>query len=103
MALSPAIPSEARNRGMQKRVINLINPADPQEFSNTSFSPNSSASVSLDRPPGRMWERQTTPVVEIPARPAFTPRGFDENGVKGILRASGTPGSGNAGELSLCL
>lgn len=39
--------------------------------------------------------RVTTPIPEIVQ--TYTPMGVNENGVKGILRPSGTPGSGNGG------
>lgn len=49
--------------------------------------------------------REVTPTINMGAGaegpiPTFTIRGVDDNGVKGILRQTGTPGSGNGGERS---
>jgi hypothetical protein len=76
---------------------------DPQEFSNSnhSLSPGTSPNVSLEQQEP-LRHRESTPDHEIPQLelPALTPRRFDDDGLRGILRPSGTPGSGNGGESS---
>ncbi|RSH85686.1 hypothetical protein EHS25_003827 [Saitozyma podzolica] len=95
---SPVVPAGAKQLRIKRRVINLVNPADPQEFSNSnhSLSPRTSPNVSLEQQEP-LRHRESTPDHEIPQLelPALTPRRFDDDGLRGILRPSGTPGSGN--------
>ncbi|WWC63602.1 uncharacterized protein I303_106207 [Kwoniella dejecticola CBS 10117] len=82
------VPTSARTK-VKKRVINLVNPADPLDFSAQSISPlaspnNSAESIEEEKP-------DTPPLSQAQTSHTFhyTP------GVKGILRSTGTPGSGN--------
>ncbi|KAK4690085.1 hypothetical protein P7C73_g48, partial [Tremellales sp. Uapishka_1] len=88
---SPVVPTSAKKLRLKKRVVNLVNPAGPEDFS--------SETMSIDISPAK-----STPEKErLPTPPPMTQRISDliktstpgENGVKGILRPSGTPGSGN--------
>ncbi|WVQ95212.1 hypothetical protein IAU59_002306 [Kwoniella sp. CBS 9459] len=89
---SSMVPMSAKMK-VKKRVINLVNPADPQEFSSQSFSPN----TSIENAPyenGEQVSKESIPAIEYTETTqtlSYTPL----NGVKGILRPSGTPGSGN--------
>ncbi|OCF38749.1 hypothetical protein I317_07479 [Kwoniella heveanensis CBS 569] len=92
---SSMVPSSARMK-MKKRVINLVNPADPQEFSYQSLSPETSLNdVSVDKHEEQLQASKdsvpTIQYIEAAQTLNYTPL----NGVKGILRPSGTPGSGN--------
>ncbi|WWC71287.1 uncharacterized protein I206_105240 [Kwoniella pini CBS 10737] len=89
MASTSMVPTSARMK-VKKRVINLVNPADPQDFSTQSISPSASPNASSrsieeegDMNPPTLRFSQTTQTFN------YTP------GVKGILRSTGTPGSGN--------
>ncbi|WVF67637.1 hypothetical protein IAT40_002395 [Kwoniella sp. CBS 6097] len=89
---SSMVPTSARTK-VKKRVINLVNPADPQEFSYQSFSPE----TSLNDSPAKEEEQasaESIPTIQYTETTQtlnYTPL----NGVKGILRPTGTPGSGN--------
>ncbi|WWD19327.1 hypothetical protein CI109_103786 [Kwoniella shandongensis] len=94
MASSPIVPTTAKQLRIKKRVINLVNPADPEDFSAQSMSPTQSPNSSNQ-------QRQEDESVDTPPTirlneggPTFanTPAG---DRVRGILRPSGTPGSGN--------
>ena len=71
--------------------------ADPSEFSTLSISPNGSMEGEKEK------EKENTPpsrakrLIAEEMQHTFTPTG-NKDGVKGILRPSGTPGSGNGGE-----
>jgi hypothetical protein len=111
---STVVPSSARKLRIKKRVINLVNPAgqscpfimrcwfilgcliDPQDFSDGSIStigsPEVSFEINVETPPRSLEEG---------VNQTFTPLGINKDGVRGILRPSGTPGSGNGGMQAL--
>lgn len=84
----------------------MLTPAD-EDLSAQSLSPNTSlADERTDDPDRSSTPSQYLQVPESETPAPFVPRGVDENGVRGILRASGAPGSGNGGMSllrSLCL
>ncbi|KAK8854539.1 hypothetical protein IAR55_003278 [Kwoniella newhampshirensis] len=93
MASVPTVPTTAKQLRIKKRVINLVNPADPLEFSTESVSVDQSPYTSK----GHEEDPTDTPHTirlneEIPPTFVNTPAG---DRVRGILRPSGTPGSGN--------
>ncbi|WVW85316.1 hypothetical protein I302_107354 [Kwoniella bestiolae CBS 10118] len=89
---SSMVPTSARMK-VKKRVVNLVNPADPQDFSAQSISPSTSPNTSAQMEEETPQEEKITPPImrysETTQTFNFTP------GVKGILRSTGTPGSGN--------
>ncbi|WWD02102.1 hypothetical protein V865_000140 [Kwoniella europaea PYCC6329] len=89
---SSMVPTSARMK-VKKRVVNLVNPADPQDFSAQSISPSTSPNTSAHMEEEPVTEEKITPPImrfsETTQTFNFTP------GVKGILRSTGTPGSGN--------
>ncbi|WWC90431.1 uncharacterized protein L201_005366 [Kwoniella dendrophila CBS 6074] len=94
MASSSMVPTAARLK-VKKRIVNLVNPADPQEFSTQSISPSTSPNVSVEIEEHGTNEKKITPHT---MRFSETTQTFTFNstpGVKGILRSTGTPGSGN--------
>ncbi|WVQ80037.1 hypothetical protein IAT38_002138 [Cryptococcus sp. DSM 104549] len=99
MASSPIVPTSAKQLRVKKRVVNLVNPADPEEFSRSMSlieSPNNSRE-DVERQ-GTEKGRDTTPPVLVNPRLnelAHAHIYSSPNGVKGILRHAGTPGSGN--------
>ncbi|RXK42385.1 hypothetical protein M231_00375 [Tremella mesenterica] len=94
---SPVVPSTARNLRISRRVINLVNPADPGDFSEISLSPAVSPNASSSEPlRSEIRIRETTPLGTVNTNiAALTPGVISEHGPKGILRQTGTPGSGN--------
>ncbi|KAK6910947.1 hypothetical protein L486_05196 [Kwoniella mangroviensis CBS 10435] len=89
---SSMVPTSAQMK-VKKRVVNLVNPADPQDFSAQSISPSTSPNTSAHMEEEPVTEEKITPpIMRFSERTQtfnFTP------GVKGILRSTGTPGSGN--------
>lgn len=67
--------------------------SDPQDFSENSIDGAASPSSSVR--PIDVTPPSSTAIPEIIH--TYTPTGINEHGVKGILRPSGTPGSGNGG------
>ncbi|WVR09358.1 hypothetical protein IAU60_006424 [Kwoniella sp. DSM 27419] len=87
---SGMVPVSARTK-VKKRVINLVNPADPLEFSNQSMSPNASYNEDHHTEDKENVTPPTLQPAEVTQAYSYTPL----QGVKGILRPTGTPGSGN--------
>ncbi|KAI9637715.1 uncharacterized protein MKK02DRAFT_43643 [Dioszegia hungarica] len=85
---SPPVPAVAARLKAKKRMMTLVNPADPEDFSTDSMVPYSSPEKH------ERGSRETTPAVSVPVI-QHTPLAVPDFGVKGILRPAGTPGSGN--------
>ncbi|WRT68685.1 uncharacterized protein IL334_005665 [Kwoniella shivajii] len=90
MASTSMVPTGARLK-VKKRVVNLVNPADPQDFSaqSISLSASSETSTTIEEQEGDRTTPPTIRYTESTQTFNFTP------GVRGILRPTGTPGSGN--------
>ncbi|ODN90839.1 hypothetical protein L198_06156 [Cryptococcus wingfieldii CBS 7118] len=94
---SPQPPTPARTK---KRVLNLVNPADPQEFSQQSTSPTGSPNSSPPQSIQLSQKEKASPPFPILPRlselqHSHSSFGTPNGAKKGILRSSGTPGSGN--------
>ncbi|OWZ37262.1 hypothetical protein J010_04600 [Cryptococcus neoformans] len=94
---SPNVPTPVNQLQVKKRVVNLVNPADAQVFSHQSTSPIGSPISTLTRTEVLTTKTPSPPILprlsELQQQAGnLTP---NSNGVKGILRPSGTPGSGN--------
>jgi hypothetical protein len=114
MASSPIVPNSAKKLRIKKRMINIVNPAgkfsaplsprkrlmsgvDPESFS----VDQSSLEESPEKDRSNERRREVTPMQEVglnvPVLAGGTPLG-SELTKRGILRPSGTPGSGNGGK-----
>ncbi|WVQ72134.1 hypothetical protein IAR50_001679 [Cryptococcus sp. DSM 104548] len=90
-------PTPARPK---KRVLNLVNPAEPQEFSHHSTSPAGSPNSSPPQSIQLSQKEKASPPFPILPRlselqHSHSSFGTPNGAKKGILRSSGTPGSGN--------
>jgi len=110
MVSSPLVPASVKKLRAKKRMINIVNPAgqsclpvvesvtdvpDPESFSMDQNSQEESQEVPIRR------DRETTPLQAVMLNTpggSGTPLG-SELAKRGILRPSGTPGSGNGGML----
>ncbi|WVO21398.1 uncharacterized protein IAS62_002706 [Cryptococcus decagattii] len=92
----PSVPTPAKQFQVKKRVVNLVNPADELNFSHQSTSPIGSPTSMLYRDEFIKAKTPSPPILprlnELQQAGNLTPNTSD---VKGILRPSGTPGSGN--------
>ncbi|KAL0247320.1 hypothetical protein I308_104356 [Cryptococcus tetragattii IND107] len=93
----PSVPTPAKQLQVKKRVVNLVNPADELNFSQQSTSPIGSPTSMLYRDEFIKAKTPSPPILprlsELQQQAGnLTPNTSD---VKGILRPSGTPGSGN--------
>lgn len=114
MASSPLVPGSAKQLRIKKRMINIVNPAgksypisclrrtlwieadgaiDPDSFSTDQFPMDDDSAM------GQRRERETTPLQDVSSHTPMTgtPSG-SEVAKRGILRPTGTPGSGNGGQ-----
>lgn len=110
MVSSPLIPASVKKLRAKKRMINIVNPAgqscspvvgsvtdkvDPESFSIDQNPQEESQEEPVRR------DRETTPLQDVMLNTpggSGTPLG-SELAKRGILRPSGTPGSGNGGTL----
>lgn len=108
MTSSPLAPASVKKLRAKKRMINIVNPAgqsclpaagdiaddsDPESFSMDHNSQEDSHEEPIRR------DREVTPLQDVALNTGTgTPLG-SELAKRGILRPSGTPGSGNGGML----